>query len=39
MQLGDYHSFTESVIAFGGDGTIRPIEGGDNIIRNMVEIS
>jgi hypothetical protein len=38
MASGDYHSFPEGVDAFGADGTITTITGGDSIERTEVEI-
>ena len=38
MKLGDYHSFPESVDAFGAYGKISKIKGEDGIIRTKVEI-
>jgi hypothetical protein len=38
MASGDYHSFPESVDAFGADGTITTITGGDGVERTEVEI-
>ena len=39
MQVVDYHSFPESVDAFGADGIITEIIGGDGVIRTKIEIS
>ncbi|MDE6761316.1 MAG: RHS repeat-associated core domain-containing protein, partial [Lachnospiraceae bacterium] len=39
MDLGDYHSFPESVDEFGGNGKITSIVGGDNVPRTLIEIS
>ena len=38
MKLGDYHSFPESVDAFGADGNTTTIIGGDGVVRLKVEI-
>ncbi|AUG56722.1 hypothetical protein [Acetivibrio saccincola] len=38
MKQGDYHSFPESVDAFGADGKVTQITGGDNVVRTKVEI-
>ena len=38
MKGNDYHEFPESVDAFGGDGKISTIVGGDGITRTKVEI-
>jgi len=38
MKLGDYHSFPESADAFGVQGVVTPIRGGDGIIRTKIEI-
>ena len=38
MKQGDYHSFPESVDAFGADGRVAQITGGDNVVRTKVEI-
>ncbi len=38
MDLGDYHSFPESVDEFGGNGKITSIVGGDNVPRTLIEI-
>lgn len=38
MQLGDYHSFPESVDAFGADGIQTQIIGGDGLTRLKIEI-
>ena len=39
MELGDYHSFTKSVEAFGDSGKISSLTGGDEIVRTKVEIA
>lgn len=39
MQTGDYHSFPKSVDAFGADGKITTIIGGDKIPRTKIEIA
>lgn len=38
MKLGDYHSFPESVDAFGADGKVTSLIGGDKITRTKIEI-
>lgn len=38
MQLGDYHSFPQSVEAFSESGQISKIIGGDGIERLKLEI-
>ena len=35
---GDYHGFPESVDAFGGNGKVTKVTGGDGITRTKVEI-
>ena len=37
--LNDFHGFPECADAFGGDGVITSITGGDGIIRTQVEIA
>jgi hypothetical protein len=39
MKQNDYHSFPESVDAFGADGKATQIVGGDGITRTKIEIS
>ena len=39
MDLGDYHSFPDSVNAFGNAGKLTTIVGGDNITRIKIEIA
>lgn len=39
MKQGDYHSFPESVEAFGADGKSTQIVGGDGITRTKIEIA
>ena len=38
MTKGDYHGFPSSVDAFGKDGIVTKITGGDSIVRTKVEI-
>lgn len=38
MKQADHHGFPESVSAFGGDGKVSSIIGGDKISRTKVEI-
>ncbi|WFS63381.1 hypothetical protein LF599_04235 [Pseudodesulfovibrio thermohalotolerans] len=39
MALGDYHSFPESVTAFGENGVVTQITGGDGIVRSKLQIA
>ena len=36
--VGEFHSFPESVTAFESAGTVRNITGGDNVVRQVLEI-
>lgn len=38
MSKRDYHAFPESVDAFGGEGVVTNITGGDGVLRSKVEI-
>lgn len=38
MKQGDYHSFPESVTAFDDVGKVKPLTGGDGVVREMLEI-
>ena len=39
MEFGDYHSFPQSIDAFGGSGKVSKIVGKNKVIRTRVEIS
>jgi len=39
MLRGDYHSFSRSVDAFGSQGKLTQITGGDGVVRTKLEIS
>jgi RHS repeat-associated protein len=36
--VGEFHSFPESVTAFESAGTVRTVTGGDNVVRQVLEI-
>ena len=38
MKQGDYHSFPESATAFDDAGKVKPLTGGDGVVREMLEI-
>jgi len=37
-KAGEFHSFPESVTAFESAGTVRPLIGGDKVVRQVLEI-
>ena len=37
-KIGEFHSFPESVTAFESAGTVRPLIGGDKVVRQVLEI-
>ena len=36
--VGEFHSFPESVTAFESAGTVRTVTGGDNVVRQVLEL-